>query len=162
MTNTPDTADTRTPPTLALNIRLPGADIVERAISMHGCCYQHRGRSATGRDWIGFIMAALVLPEATHDVAAPYRAGWDDGLTVPEATGIFLAWGLEAVSLAEARPGDIILFSMPRAHAAVLTAGAFGAAHGQIAHIYWGRAATASWLQPWWAERATLAFRRPR
>jgi hypothetical protein len=129
--------------------------------------WKHRGRGPEAYDWLGFVLAcAQVVADNCFDAPIPladpiaYGPGWDDGMPVAEAEALFARWGLQPRPVSEARPGDVIVFAMPAAHAAIVTA--IDPAHGpRLAHAYWGRALTETWLDPWWRERAASAFGWP-
>ena len=125
-----------------------------------GTPYRHQASlRGVGCDCLGLIRGVWrhffgVEPER----APPYSASWaEDG-----AGEIMLAAArrhLLEIELAEARPGDVLLFRMrdqgPAKHAALLAEG------DAILHAMEGHAVLETPIPPGWARRRAAAFRFP-
>ena len=90
--------------------------------------WRHGGRGPDAFDWLGVVRhCASVAAESCLERGplpdlAGFASSWDDG-PPPEAAGALCAvWGLERRDPASVRPGDVLLFAMPAAHAGVVTA----------------------------------------
>jgi NlpC/P60 family putative phage cell wall peptidase len=63
------------------------------------------------------------------------------------------------INVADARPGDVLLFRMdarsPMKHAAILDE------DERLIHAYWARAVVRSRFAPWWRARCAAAFSFP-
>lgn len=126
--------------------------------------WMHRGRSPEACDWLGFVRAcAQVVADNCHDADGPladlgdYAPGWDDGPDPAAVGALFVAWGLTEKPFDEAMPGDVLVFALPMAHAAVVTRRDAGRGLG-VAHACWGRALAETWVDGWWRERAVAAY----
>lgn len=134
------------------------ARMVERALDLRGSPWVHMGRDAgLGLDHVGFVRDCLrhATGQEPADVLG-YRAGWEDGLSMIAAGALTDDWGLEPVDLGAIAPGDVLLFSMPTAHLAVVTR---DGPTPLLMHAYWAHAVTESWLGDYWRERLVAAFR---
>jgi NlpC/P60 family putative phage cell wall peptidase len=139
----------------------PGrAAIVAAARRWIGTPYRHRASlEGVGCDCLGLVRGVWrefygpepeTLPAYAPDWA---EAGRDERL---------LAAGLRhlvAVPVAEARPGDVVLFrwrpELPAKHAGIL------ATPTRFVHAYDGSAVVESPLGPWWRRRLAAAFAYP-
>lgn len=129
------------------------------------CAYEHKGRGDPGYDWLGFVLAIAQRSRRDLEIEGDledlvdYAAGWRKGVPVELAGQLFERWGFRRRDQAlDMRPGDILLFEMPTAHAAVCLAAADGANPPRAGHAYWGRAPVQTWLGPWWAEHLHAAY----
>jgi hypothetical protein len=126
--------------------------------------WRHGGRGPDAWDWLGFVRAcAAVVFEACLDADGPppdlagYAPSWTEGPSPDAAAELLAQWGLVRRELAAVRPGDVVLFAMPAAHAGVVTA--VDAECGvRLAHAWWGRALCETWLDDWWRARAVAAY----
>lgn len=119
--------------------------------------YQHAGRSHGGMDWLGLVQACCEAALG-HELPAP--EDYDiDGLSIDAADLTFTLWGFDPIPLAQAQAGDVILFSLPGAHAAVLTEGTVDDRAATVAHVFAGQGCVGTFLGDWWRERAVRAYR---
>ena len=125
-----------------------------------GTPYRHQASlRGVGCDCLGLIRGVWrALHGAEPETPPPYRPDWaelGDREILLEALGRWLV----PLRLADARPGDVLVFRMePGAiakHCAILSA------EDRMIHAYWGRACVESWLGRWWRERLVAAFRFP-
>jgi NlpC/P60 family putative phage cell wall peptidase len=122
--------------------------------------YQHQASlRGVGCDCLGLVRGvwrALHGPEP--ETPPPYRPDWAE-LGGRELLREALERRLIPLTLAAARPGDVLLFRMapgvPAKHCAIASA------NERMIHAYWGRACVESWLGRWWRERLAGAFRFP-
>jgi cell wall-associated NlpC family hydrolase len=131
----------------------PADAVVDRALKLVGRSYVSSSDPSACFNWSTFVR------EATGAALPLIPAGRDDfdaGLTVEDVAAQLRAAGFSPVPVTLARPGDVLLFGMPRAHAAVMVS------EHTIAHCYSGRAAVETWLRPWWSERLVSAWRPSR
>ena len=135
-------------------------EIVGAARGWIGTPYRHQASlKGAGADCLGLVRG--VWREVVGDepeVAPPYTADWAEALG--EETLLLGArrW-MDEVTVADALPGDVLVFRMgmgvPAKHCAVVSSDA------QIVHAYWGRSVVETRLVKWWARRAVAAFRFP-
>ncbi len=134
--------------------------VLTQARQWLGTPYRHQASlRGVGCDCLGLIRGIWrALYGDEPEPPPPYRPDWAE---VGEREILLEALGrwLIPVSLADARPGDVLVFRMePRAfakHCAILSA------PDRMIHAYWGRACVESWLGRWWRERMVGAFRFP-
>ena len=125
-----------------------------------GTPYQHQASlRGVGCDCLGLVRGVWrALHGAEPERPPPYRPDWAE-LGGRELLRDALTRRLIPLDLADARPGDVLLFRMapdaPAKHCAVLSA------PDRMIHAYWGRACVESWLGRWWRERLVAAFRFP-
>jgi NlpC/P60 family putative phage cell wall peptidase len=125
-----------------------------------GTPYQHQASlRGVGCDCLGLVRGVWrSLHGAEPEVPPPYRPDWAE-LGGRELLREALGRSLIAIDLADAAPGDVLLFRMapdaPAKHCAIASA------DDRMIHAYWGRACVESWLGRWWRERLVAAFRYP-
>lgn len=140
--------------------------ILKEARSWIGTPYRHQmSLKGTGCDCIGLVRGIWLEIYGQAPCGLPaYSPDWAEvGGREDLLDG--LARLMTQVALAEARPGDVLVFRMmPGAvakHAAVLSLGDMDDPRARIIHAYWGRAVVESWLRPFWTSKAAAAFRFP-
>ena len=148
------------PPTFG-RLPLQGEDLIlAEARQWLGTPYRHQASlRGVGCDCLGLIRGVWrALHGEDPETPPPYRPDW------AEVGGAeILLEGLDRwlvrLSLADVRPGDVLVFRMePRAvakHCAILSG------PDRMIHAYWGRACVESWLGRWWRDRLVAAFRFP-
>jgi NlpC/P60 family putative phage cell wall peptidase len=114
-------------------------------------------------DCLGLVRGVWrALYGAEPETPPPYRPDWAE---VGEREILLDALGrwLIPIAVADARPGDVLIFRMtPDAvakHCAILSAS--DGSGDRMIHAYWGRACVESWLGRWWRARLAAAFRFP-
>ncbi|MFS8039214.1 NlpC/P60 family protein [Xanthobacter sp. AM11] len=139
---------------------LTRAAILAEARSWIGTPYLHRASlKGHGADCLGLVRGvwrALVGPEP--EPLPPYAPDWAEAGR-RETLADTARRCLVAVPLAEARPGDVLLFRF-RAHLPAKHA-AFLAEAGRMIHAYDGASVCESHLSPWWQRRCAFAFAFP-
>ena len=136
------------------------AAIIAEALRWTGTPYQHQASLiGIGADCLGLVRGvwrACVGPEP--EAAGPYSSDW------AEASGqerLFEAGSrfFTPVSLAAARPGDVLLFrwreNVPAKHLAILTTSDL------MVHAHDGASVAEVSLSPWWRRRLAYAFAFP-
>jgi NlpC/P60 family putative phage cell wall peptidase len=140
------------------------AAVVAAARGWLGTPYRH-GASVrgAGADCLGLIRGIWRSLYGTEpEVAAPYTPDWDESAREER---LWRAAGRHCaeIALADAGPGDLLLFRMrsgaPAKHLAVLAADTRGAA--TMIHAYSGRGVVESPLGLAWRRRLAAAFRFP-
>jgi NlpC/P60 family putative phage cell wall peptidase len=140
--------------------------IVPVARNWIGTPYRHQmSVKGVGCDCVGLVRGvwrevygfdACATPVYTPDWA---EVGAEERLI--EGLGRFLT----AVPVAEAEPGDVLVFRMkPGAvakHTAILSEGSVAEARAKIVHAYWGHAVVESWLGPFWKRHVVAGFKYP-
>lgn len=136
------------------------------ALGWIGTPYRHRASvRGQGCDCLGLVRGVWRSLYGVEPAPLPaYAPDWAEtgpGEPLLEA----LSARMPPVPLAEARPGDVLLFRMaPEArikHAAIVSAEPIAARPGRIVHAYWARAVVESWTVPWWRSRLVAAFAFP-
>jgi NlpC/P60 family putative phage cell wall peptidase len=140
------------------------ARALEAARGWLGTPYRHQASAkGAGADCLGLVRGVWrevvgKEPEGTP----PYNPDWAEvggEETLLAAAGRWLT----PIGLAEARPGDVVLFRMsagvPVKHCAILSAD--GGPEPRMIHAYWGRAVVESWMGAWWERRLAAAFTWP-
>ncbi|WP_296817793.1 NlpC/P60 family protein [Brevundimonas sp.] len=128
-----------------------------------GTPYQHQAsRKGVGCDCLGLVRGVWrSLHGAEPETTPPYRADWAEVGGEERLLEAARRWLVEK-PVAEAEPGDVLVFRMsPQAaakHCAIVSA---GGAPGKIIHAYWGRAVVESWMGEWWRRRLVAAFAFP-
>jgi NlpC/P60 family putative phage cell wall peptidase len=125
-----------------------------------GTPYQHQASAKyAGCDCLGLVRGVWrALYGAEPEPAPAYTPDWAER---HGAETLFDAARrhLQEIALADARPGDVLLFRMHAAasakHAAILDE------EGHIIHAYWARAVVRSRFAPWWRARCAAAFSFP-
>lgn len=134
--------------------------ILAEAREWIGTPYQHQASAKhAGCDCLGLVRGvwrALYGAEPEH--APAYTPDWVER-NQAETLLAAARRHLTTRALAEAMPGDVLLFRMhgaaPVKHAAILDEGE------HIIHAYWGRAVVRSRFAPWWRSRCAAAFSFP-
>ncbi len=134
--------------------------ILAEARDWIGTPYAHQASAkGAGCDCLGLVRGVWRAMYGEEPEAAPaYTPDWAErhgAETLFEAARRHM----REVVIAEAAPGDVLLFRMDRAspakHAAVLDEDAC------LIHAYWGRAVVRSRFAPWWRARLAGAFAFP-
>jgi len=151
-----------TPPSgAARRLPLQGEDLVlTEARRWLGTPYRHQASlRGLACDCLGLVRGVWrTLYGAEPETPPPYRPDWAE---VGEREILLEALGrwLIPIAVAQAKPGDVLVFRMtPDAvakHCAILSA------DDRMIHAYWGRACVESWLGRWWRARLAAAFRFP-
>jgi len=134
--------------------------IIAAARDWIGTPYRHQASvKGHGADCLGLVRGVwreLVGPEP--EPPPPYAPDWVErggGEALHEAAERWLC----AVPLAQAQPGDVLLFRMdaasPFKHCAILSGS------GAFVHAYWARAVVESRMSSWWRARLGAAFAFP-
>lgn len=139
---------------------LTRALIVAEARSWVGTPYRHRASlKGHGADCLGLVRGvwrALIGPEP--EPLAPYAPDWAEA-GQRETLALTAARHLRAVPVADAQPGDVLLFRF-RAHLPAKHI-AFLADNARIVHAYDGANVCEGALSPWWRRRIAFAFAFP-
>ena len=141
------------------------ADIIVEARDWMGTPYRHQAsQKGLGTDCLGLVRGVwrcCIGPEPL-DVPA-YTPDWADRRRDDPLMEAAQA-SLHEIAIADARPGDVLLFRMalgaPAKHCAIMTKKPPGQP-ATIIHAYWGRSVTETRLVPWWARRISGAFQFP-
>lgn len=132
-----------------------------------GTAYQHQtSLKGVACDCLGLIRGVWreVVGEEPQAIPA-YRSDWAE-TGVEESLLTAARAHLIEIDVADAQPGDVLLFRMaPEAavkHAAIMSIeGAPRFSHPRMIHAYCARACVESWIGPWWARRLSHAFSFP-
>ena len=134
--------------------------ILAEAREWIGTPYQHQASvKGAGCDCLGLIRGVWRALYGGEPEAAPaYTPDWAE--RAGEETLLAAAQRhLHKVEIAQASPGDVLLFRMdaqsPAKHAAILDE------QERLIHAYWGRAVVRSRFAPWWRSRCAGAFAFP-
>jgi NlpC/P60 family putative phage cell wall peptidase len=134
--------------------------ILAEARDWIGTPYQHQASvKGAGCDCLGLIRGIWRALYGQEPEAAPaYTPDWAE--SQGEETLLHAARRhLGEIALADAAPGDVLLFRMdaqsPAKHAAILDE------EERLIHAYWGRAVVRSRFAPWWRQRRAGAFSFP-
>ena len=138
-------------------------EVVAHARDWIGTPYRHQAScKGAGTDCLGLIRGLYrELYGCEPEAPPPYSASWAE--TSPKAGRemMFRAAGrhLLEVKLADARPGDVLLFRMrqeqPIKHAAIQSTDT------HMIHAYARHCVTETSIGPWWHSRLAAAFRFP-
>jgi NlpC/P60 family putative phage cell wall peptidase len=139
---------------------MTGADIVAAARGWIGTPYRHQATlKGVGCDCLGLVRGVwreCVGPEP--ETPGAYAPEWAEALRferMAEAARRHLC----EVALADAQPGDVLLFrwrqGFPAKHAAIL------ASETHMIHAHDGAAVAEVALTPWWRRHLAFAFRFP-
>lgn len=122
----------------------PGRTAVATALtilSQHPS-YRHGSRGPHAFDWLGLVRATVeqTLVNCFNDAGAIADAlgygplfGPQQGLAVSAFRMLALEWGLQEIPFEHAKPGDVLLFGMPSAYAAMLLCDEPGFRHARTA-----------------------------
>jgi len=134
--------------------------ILTEARQWIGTPYRHQASAkGAGCDCLGLVRGVWrALYGAEPELAPDYTPDWAE--RAGSETLLHAAQRhLRETSLAQAAPGDVLLFRMdaraPIKHAAILDEQA------HIIHAYWGRAVVRSRFAPWWRARCAAVFSFP-
>ena len=133
------------------------------AMGWLGTAYQHQASvKGAGCDCLGLVRGVWRgLYGDEPEAVEPYRADWAEVCGEERLLAAARRWLVEK-PLADAAPGDVLLFRMmPEAavkHCAILSR---ARPTPRIVHAYWGRAVVESWLGDWWRARLVAAFGFP-
>jgi NlpC/P60 family putative phage cell wall peptidase len=134
--------------------------ILAEARDWIGTPYQHQASAKhAGCDCLGLVRGVWRCFYGAELEAAPaYTPDWAE--RQGEETLLQAAQRhLSSIDIADASPGDVLLFRMdaqaPMKHVALLDEEA------RLIHAYWGRAVVRSRLAPWWRARLAAAFAFP-
>lgn len=125
-----------------------------------GTPYQHQASAKHGGcDCLGLVRGVWrALYGAEPERAPAYTPDWAERHGA-ETLLAAATRHLQPVAIADAAPGDILLFRMqsaaPAKHCAILEE------DGHIIHAYWARAVVLSRFAPWWRARCAAAFSFP-
>lgn len=131
--------------------------ILAEAREWIGTPYRHQASAkGAGCDCLGLIRGVWrALYGEEPELAPAYTPDWAEQQgeeTLLEAARRHLS----ETAIAEAAPGDVLLFRMdvrsPAKHAAILDEEA------RLIHAYWARAVVRSRFSPWWRARCAGAF----
>lgn len=135
--------------------------VVAETLTWIGTPYRHQASlKGVGCDCVGLVRGvwggAVELP--------PYSPDWAE-VGGEETLLDGLSARFELVDLAEAQPGEVLVFRMrprcPAKHVAILSEGGVEDPRARIVHAYWGHAVVQSWLAPVWRKHLVAAFRLP-
>jgi NlpC/P60 family putative phage cell wall peptidase len=151
------------PPSSLTGRHLPrwGEDLVLRETRPWlGTPYRHQASTlGAGCDCLGLVRGVWrALHGAEPEAPPPYRPDWAETGGRELLLEAFGRW-LVPLPLADARPGDVLVFRM--AAGAIAKHCAIQSAPDRMIHAYWGRACVESALGRWWRERCVAAFRFP-
>lgn len=134
--------------------------ILAEAREWIGTPYQHQASvKGAGCDCLGLVRGVWRALYGGEPEAAPaYTPDWAE--RAGEETLLAAAQRhLHELPIAQASPGDVLLFRMdaqsPAKHAAILEE------EERLIHAYWGRAVVRSRFAPWWRARCAAAFAFP-
>ncbi|MFH1556918.1 MAG: NlpC/P60 family protein [Pseudomonadota bacterium] len=136
------------------------ARVVEEARTWLGTPYLHRASArGAGADCLGLVRGVWRgLYGVEPEPLAPYAPDWAEASRC-ETLALCAGRHLRAVPVAEALPGDVLLFRfrahLPAKHAAILSAPGF------MIHAYDGVAVCEGHLTPWWRRHLAHAFAFP-
>ena len=136
------------------------AAVLAEARSWIGTPYRHGASlKGVGCDCLGLVRGvwrAAIAPEP--EAPPPYRPDWAEAGgkdALMEAAGRWLT----PVSLANAAPGDVLLFrwrsDTPAKHAAIVSS------DSTMVHAHDGAAVAEVAIAPWWRRRLAYAFKFP-
>ena len=139
---------------------MTGDDIVAEARTWLGTPYRHQASlKGVGCDCLGLVRGvwrALLGPEP--EAAPAYTPDWAEA-GGGEAMAAAAGRHLRAIAVAEARPGDVLLFrwaeGFPAKHAGILVA------PGRFIHAHEGAVVAEAPLGRWWRARVAGAYRFP-
>ena len=145
-----------------------GAAVVAIARSWLGTPYRHQASvRGDGADCLGLVRGVWrEVAGAEPEVPPPYSPDWAEVGGEETMLAAARRWLIE-IDVADAAPGDVLLFRMsagvPVKHCAIMSdlPSPNGPAEGRMIHAYWGRAVVESWIGPWWRRRLVAAFRMP-
>jgi NlpC/P60 family putative phage cell wall peptidase len=134
--------------------------ILAEAREWIGTPYQHQASAKNvGADCLGLVRGVWRAVYGDEPEAAPaYTPDWAERQGT-ETLFVAAQTHLNEIAVADAAPGDVLLFRMdahsPMKHAAIVETG------DRIIHAYWGRAVVRSRFSLWWRVRCAAAFALP-
>ena len=139
------------------------ARVLDAARCWLGTPYRHQASvRGEGADCLGLLRGVwrqVVGPEP--ETTPAYGPDWAEAGGEERLWAAARRWLIE-IPVAQARPGDVLLFRMapgvPAKHCAILSD---DAGEGRMIHAYWGRAVVESWMGRWWRSRLVAAFAWP-
>jgi NlpC/P60 family putative phage cell wall peptidase len=136
------------------------SSIIAEARDWVGTPYQHQASAkGAGCDCLGLVRGVWRALYGSEPEAPPaYTPDWAE--RKGEETLLLAARRhMREIAIADARPGDVLLFRMdaqsPAKHAAILDE------DERLIHAYWARAVVRSRFAPWWRARCAAAFAFP-
>lgn len=151
----------------------PGRVAVYHALAIlnrqPGPAYTPRARGPYSYDFLGFVrevvseaMADCHARAVPLDDLAIYPTGFDPGLPVDALRSLIVdGWGMREISFHAARPGDVLVFAMPGAHAGIklpdIVTGPT-TTEPRMASVVWGQPGGQQYIAGQWAKNACTAF----
>ena len=137
---------------------------LEAARGWVGTPYRHQASlRGEGADCLGLVRGVwreVVGPEP--EALPSYSPDWAEAGGAETLLMAARRWLVE-IDVADARPGDVLLFRMradvPVKHCGILSAA--GLPEPRLIHAYWGRSVIESWMGDWWQRRRAAAFTWP-
>jgi len=148
-------------------VRGQGEEVLRIARSWLATPYRHQGATkGAGCDCLGLIRGVWrELYGREPQAPPPYRPDWAEVCDAEPMLDAARRHLIE-IPLADASPGDVLLFRISPAaaikHAAILSAAPTAVdPYPRMIHAYWGRAVVESWLGPRWRRRLAAGFGFP-
>nr|WP_047579546.1 NlpC/P60 family protein [Methylobacterium sp. ZNC0032] len=135
-------------------------EIVEAARLWLGTPYHHQASlRGVGCDCLGLVRGVWRdLCGAEPEMPPPYSPSWAESLR-QETLALAAERHLRPIAIAEARPGDVLLFRwrahLPAKHCAILSA------PDRLIHAHDGAAVAEVAFTPWWRRHLSHAFSFP-
>lgn len=135
-------------------------DIVAAARGWIGTPYHHQAAlRGIGCDCLGLVRGVFAqISGREPECPPPYTPDWAEAArqeTLIAAAGRHL----EEIKLADAAPGDVLVFRL--APGAMAKHAGIMAPDGHMIHAYSGRAVVEVHIGPWWRRRLAAGFRFP-
>lgn len=137
--------------------------VLDAARGWLGTPYRHQASvRGEGADCLGLVRGVWrQVIGAEPETTPAYGPDWAEAGGEERLCAAARRWLIE-IPVAQARPGDVLLFRMapgvPAKHCAILSD---DAGEGRMIHAYWGRAVVESWMGRWWRSRLVAAFAWP-
>lgn len=140
-----------------------GTEVLVHARDWIGTPYRHQAScKGAGTDCLGLIRGLYrELYGCEPEAPPPYSASWAETAPKPGQEMMFRAASrhLLEIDVADARPGDVLLFRMrseqPIKHAAIKSTDT------HMIHAYARHCVAETSIGPWWKTRLAAAFRFP-
>jgi NlpC/P60 family putative phage cell wall peptidase len=135
-------------------------EVIAEARAWIGTPYRHQAsRKGVGCDCLGLVRGVWrALYGAEPEIAPAYSPDWAEAGGT-EALAAAAARHLVPVAVADAAPGDVLLFrwrpNLPAKHAAILVA------ENRLVHAHDGCAVTEAYFAGFWRRRLAFAFEFP-